>query len=151
MEGLYNLLKSVSDNLEFDVEFQQGRASDLNIFSNNNKSVLIWLLPFSASGSFPNHANRLFRNFRIEMAFYQSDKIDSTNADYREILETTDKIALNYLLNINTQIATLDDVVDDIEITNISQLPLIKVTSHIVTGQSLVFNINLPDDFNYCP
>ncbi len=150
MEGLYNLLKSVSDNLDFDCEFQQGRASDINIFSDNNKSVLIWCSNFTSTGTFPNQGNRIQRNFTVELAFYQQDLIDSTNDDVRGILETTDKIVLNYLLDLNTQIADIDNAAYDIEVLNIAQQPFVKVFTHVLTGHVVTFNIVLPDNFNYC-
>lgn len=150
MEGLYNLLKSVADNLSFDVEFQQGRATDINIFAERKKSVLIWLSNFTATGTFPNKGNRLFRNYRIELAFYQGDKHDSTNTQINQILFTTDKIALKYILDLNAKVATLDNVYDDVEVLNYSQEPFIKFSSHILTGQVVSFNLTLPDDFDYC-
>jgi hypothetical protein len=151
MEGLYNLLKGVADDLDFDVEFQHGRATDINIFSENKKSVLIWLSPLRATGSFPNNGNRLFRTYSIELAFYQPDTIDSTNDETRAVLQTTDKVLLKYILDLNNTIATLDNVVDDLSISNFSQQPFIKVFTHILTGQVATFNLVLPDDFNYCP
>lgn len=151
MEGLYNLLKSVSDNIGFDVEFQQGRASDINIFSDNNKSVLIWLSHFSTTGAFPNKGNRMFRNFNIELAFYQRDEMASTNDQTRAILQRCDKIILKYFLDLNTSITDLDGASEDVEVLNFSQQPFIKVFTHILTGHVVSFNLNLPDDFNYCP
>jgi hypothetical protein len=150
MEGLYNLLNSIATGLDFDVEFQHGRASDINVFAQRNKSVLIWLLPLTATGTFPNNSNRLFRTYRVELAFYQQDQADATNTQTNQILFTTDKIALKYILDLNEAAATLDDVVDDVTVTNYSQQPFIKYSVHILTGQSVVFNITLPDDFNYC-
>jgi hypothetical protein len=150
-ESLYNLLNSVASNLDYDVEFAHGRGSDINIFSSNNKSIMIWLSPMRATGSFPNQGNRLFKNYTIELGFYQVDQHDSTNVQTREILESTDKAATDYILSLNTTIPDLDGISDEVSITNISQLPFIKISTHILTGHVVTFNILLPDDFNYCP
>jgi hypothetical protein len=149
-ESLYNLLKGVADNLPYDVEFSHGRGSDINIFAQNNKSTMVWLSPMRASGSFPNNGNRLFKNYTVELGFYQSDKVDSTNDQTRSILQTTDKILTNYLLALNETIPDLDGISDDVSITGLSILPFIKITTHILSGHVATFNISLPDDFKYC-
>jgi hypothetical protein len=149
-ESLYNLLNSVATGLDYDVEFAHGRGSDINIFASNNKSIMIWLSPMRASGSFPNNGNRLFKNYTIELGFYQADKGDSTNNQTRTILQSTDKVLTDYILSLNTTIPTLDGISDDISITGLSILPFIKVSTHILTGQVATFNISLPDDFKFC-
>jgi hypothetical protein len=149
-ESLYNLLNSIASGLAYDVEFQHGRASDINIFSDRNKSTLIWSSLFRSTGTFPNQSNRLFRTYRVELGFYQGDKMESTNDQTREILEICDKIMYDYILTLNTTLPTLDGITDDIEITNLSFDPFVKITTHILTGHVASFNITLPDDFKYC-
>ncbi|HET6224652.1 MAG TPA: hypothetical protein VFF27_00140 [Bacteroidia bacterium] len=149
-ESLYNLLNSIAEGLDFDVEFNHGRASDINIFSDQNKSTLIWSSLFRSTGTFPNQTNRLFRTYRVELGFYQADAIASTNDQTREILETCDLIMTNYLLALNTTVADIEGISDDIELTGLSFDPFVKITSHILTGHVATFNITLPDDFKYC-
>lgn len=149
--SLYNLLKGVADDLGFDVEFQHGRTSDINVFADNNKSVLIWLTPLKRTGSFLNRSNRLFLNWSVELAFYQKDDKDSDNEGSLSILKTSDKILLKYLLDLNQEVVDIDNASDDVEIVNINVTPFIKQTSHVMTGHIVTFNITLPDDFNYCP
>jgi hypothetical protein len=150
-QSLYSLLSTTASSLPFDNEFHHGRGSDINVFSNNNRQTLIWLSPMVATGSFPNKLNRLFKAYRIELAFYQRDAIDNTNEQTRDILYTADKVLTKYLLDLNDEVVDIDNGVDDVEITNINQEPFIRVTSHILTGFLVTFNITLPDDFNYCP
>jgi hypothetical protein len=149
-KSLYNLLKEVADDLPFDNEFNHGRGSDLNIFADNNKSTLIWMSPLRASGSFPNQTNRLFRNYTVELFFYNQDDISGSNDDTRAILELTDKLATKYILDLNQKVLDDDNISDDVTITNISEEAVIKVNKQILTGQLLTFNILLPDDFDYC-
>lgn len=149
-ESLYNLLNSVATGLNYDVEFSHGRGSDINIFSTNNKSILIWSSLFRATGSFPNQGNRLFKNYTIELGFYQADQIDNTNEVTRDILQSCDKVATDYILSLNNTLPSLYQINDDIEITGLSILPFVKITSHILTGQVATFNISLPDDFKFC-
>lgn len=148
--SLYSLLEDTATNLPFNVEFAHGRGSDINIFSSNNESFLIWLSPLKSSGVFPNQGNRLFRNWTIELAFYKGDTIDGTNEDTLAILETVDKVVLKYILDLNDSIQSNTDIGDDVTITNYSQEPFIKVTKNILSGHLATFNINLPDDFRYC-
>jgi hypothetical protein len=149
-KSLYNLLKEVADDLPLDNEFNHGRGSDLNIFADNNKSTLIWMSPLRASGSFPNQTNRLFRNYTVELFFYNQDDISGSNDDTRAILELTDKLATKYILDLNQKVLDDDNISDDVTITNISEEAVIKVNKQILTGQLLTFNILLPDDFDYC-
>jgi hypothetical protein len=149
-KSLYTLLKEAADDLPFDNEFAHGRCSDINIFADNNKSTLIWLSPLRSTFTFQSQGNRLFSNYTIEIAFYNQDSIDSTNEATRKILETTDKLATKYLLDLNQKVLTSSTISDDVTITNGNKESFIKVTKSILTGQLLTFNILLPDDFDYC-
>lgn len=149
-KSLYTLLQTTATSLPFDVEFNHGSGSDINIFSDQNKSVLIWLSPLRKNFTFPNQANRMFSNWTVELAFYMKDQKDASNEQSLAILETSDKITTKYLIDLQDSVASLDNIVDDISISG-SQESFIKRTSHVLTGHLVTFNINLPDDFEYCP
>ena len=111
---------------------------------------MIWLSPMRATGSFPNQGNRLFKNYTIELGFYQADVIDSTNEQTLTILESTDKVLTDYILSLNEVIPSLNGIADTVSITSLSIIPFIKISTHILTGHVARFNISLPDDFKYC-
>jgi hypothetical protein len=151
-ESLYSLLSSTATALPFDVEFAHGRGSDINVFSSQNKSFLIWLSPMRKTASFPNQGNRMFSNYSVELAFYMKDDRDSSNSKVRDILETTDKIATKFLIDLNDKITDdYEEIFTDVEITGINQEAFIKGTAHVLTGHLVTFNIILPDNFVYCP
>jgi hypothetical protein len=149
-ESLYNLLKDISDNIGFDNEFSHGRGSDINVFSKQDKSVLIWLSPIRKTFTFPNQGSRMFSNWAVELAFYMKDQKDANNDQSREILQTTDKVSTKYLIDLQNRLVELDNVFDEVSIQG-SQQPFIKVTTHVLTGHLVTFQLNLPDDFHYCP
>jgi len=137
------LIEDTALSLGDDIQYAYGRTSDFNIIRDKRYPFINTdLLTASAEYSVDNVSNYT-KTWRADMAFYQIDKEASSPEDYAEILDFTDGLVDSFINKLN-----LRD--DGVVITNISQDPFIKATSDVLTGHFLSFNIQVPDNYDYC-
>lgn len=84
------------------------------------------------------------------MAFYQLDKEESDQDEYKLILDFTDDLVDKFINKLNFYAFNFCITSDDIIITGMSQTPFVKATADILTGHLLSFQLQVTDQFNYC-
>lgn len=144
-KALRLLIEDISKQLGDDVEFTYARKSDFNLLR-DKRYPFISLDPLSSSAVFAdNNAFNYTKTWTINMAFYGLDQEGSDQDQYKRILDEMDVMVDSFVTKLNF---TSQD--DTITLSNISQQPFIKATDDILTGWYLSFNIQVPDNWNYC-
>lgn len=135
------------------IKFGYGRSSDFNQIK-DKKYPYVWLDPLTSS---VNLDSNFTETYNVALFFYRYDSADSTEEQYKLILDTTDKSVQTFLRLINEALND-DDSQDltslqsrNIEITQVTKEPVIKVMADVLTGWIVRFSLTVPDTFNYCP
>lgn len=79
------------------------------------------------------------------MAFYKPD--NTSKLDYAKILDETDDLVDRFINELNFYSAKSSEII----ISAVQKTSFIKATADILTGWSIVFQIDAMDDWNYCP
>lgn len=142
--------KALGDN----IKFGYGKASDFNQIK-DKKYPYVWLDPLSSS---VNPDENFVETYNINLVFYKFDAPDSTQDEYKLILDQCDKLVQEFLRRIDEDLD--EDITEqslterfysqNIGISGITKTPVIKVTADCLTGFTLNLSLTVPDTFNYC-
>ena len=142
-ESIHNLIRDTVGSVGMNLYFYHGGESNLNA-ENKERYPLVWLLPVDSNLSFINDV-RTNDTARIQMLFLNLDKVNKDTTHSNSIIFEMDKIAREFILNLNERTQDIDIVIDSIQIR-----PFIKVKASVLTGVALTFNLTSPDDVVYC-
>jgi len=151
-KGVRLLIETTSYSLGDDIQFTYARTSDFNIMT-DKRYPFVSLDMVQASSSFAvDNSYNYVKVWACQMAFYQLDFEDSVQDEYAKILDFTDRLVDDFITKLNFYINndTLTFGSDQIVITNINQTPFLKSTKDILSGHILTFNLQVPDNWDYC-
>lgn len=136
------LMQDTALSTDKTVSFGYGRPTDFNAIP-NKKYPFIWLDPLNATGGLTEGAYNYTKVYNIGLSFFDQDRVDSIQTQYAEILDNMNNLADKFLVRLNNA----DNIV---LLSSISQSPAIKVFADCLTGYTMTFTIQVPDQFNYC-
>ena len=144
-KGIRLLIEDTAKKLGDDIQFTYARSSDFNILRDKRYPFIsLGMLSANASYAVDNSWN-YSKTWSVTMAFYELDKEGSTQEEYALILDSTDVMVDTFIQKLNFFILN-----DTITITAINQTPFIKDFADILTGHILTFQLQVPDNWNYC-
>lgn len=148
--GIVSLIETVAKSLADNIQFDYGRTSDFN--QKNDKSYpFIHLDPLTSTAGFAvDNTTQYLKTWSCAMAFYQLDREDSTESEYKLILDEMDELVDKFFTKLNhfdfddatTEGTTV--TTEQIIIQAINQQAFIKVTDDILTGWLVNFQIVEP-------
>lgn len=158
-KSLHDYIKDTVAGLKYSTTFFHGRTPNAQQVR-GKESVFVQLLPINATASFTTN-NVYDKIYNVQIAIYQQDRPDTginrnkgaeTDSKEMQILEVTDYIADDLIRKIsdNDVSPTLQHMSDLIVLSSISIDRAIKDTSAYLTGTVVSFNIQVPDQFDYC-
>jgi len=144
--AIRELFNAVVDNLDGHLGFDFGVDPDMNIFNEEKILDLVWMLPMTYTGSFPENM-KLFKNYSVVLYFCRQDHVDSSNDKRRDIIESMDKNVEQFLIALKF---ALDNLAYDHTFDTIRVEPFFAATTDVLTGKAVSFNLIVQDDFEYC-
>lgn len=150
--------KSVRDFLEAKVlglgdhvKFGYGRASDFNAIKDKGYPY-VWCDPLTSTLNIIDGLVAT-ETYNVTLVFYKYDKADSTEEEYKLILDSTDSLVQQFIRDLNEDLesgslSTL--VTGNTELSAITKEPVIKVMADVLTGWIVTFSLTVPDKFDYC-
>jgi hypothetical protein len=145
-KGIRAIIEKAAKSLRDDIEFSYGRTSDFNLIRDKQYPFITCDTLTCTAGFTDNNVLNYVKIWSVSMAFYMLDKESSIAEEYALILDDTDYFVDGFIQKINN---VLNDE-DGILILNINQQAFIKATADILTGHLLNFQIQVPDNWNYC-
>lgn len=143
------LIGDAVKSLDDKIQFGYGRRSDFNI-DNKKQYPFVWMLPLTASTTIPTNGAGITKTWNIILVIIDIDKSDSTEKEYKKILDVMDFIGDSLIRRINDWYLTGEDIVGALTITSVNQTTIIKGDSDIHTGWLLTFQMVTSDSFDYC-
>ena len=149
-QSVVQLIQDTAQSLADNIQFGYGRRSDFNIIQSKSFPY-IWLAPLTASISYTvNNTINYQKTWNCSVLFFELDREDSIETEYKPILDTLDTLVDKFLNRLNDWSLTEQDNVGAITIRNITQNPFFKTDSDVLTGWVITFQLITPDDFLYC-
>jgi len=145
-KAVRELFEGVVGGLTAHLGFDFGMRPDMNKFNEEKMLDIVWMLPTMYTASFPQNM-KLFKNYSVVLYFCRQDKLDSSNDQRRDIIESMDPNVEQFLISLKF---TLDNLPYDHELNTIRVEPFFQATDDVLTGKSLSFNLQIQDDFEYC-
>lgn len=146
-KGIRLLIEKTAKSLGDDIQFTYARASDFNQLRNKRYPFISLGLLTANSSYTVNNVQNYTKVWSCLMSFFQEDKAASIETDIALILDETDVLVDTFINRLNFYTQSQEG---DIIITAINQTPFVKETADSLTGQLLSFNIQVPDNWNYC-
>jgi hypothetical protein len=142
-----DVTKSLGDNLQFGY----GRRSDFNLIQ-SKALPFVWLLPLTANPIYTNNNNteNYQKQWNCIVFFAAADKPDSTETEYKPILDQMDVLLDKFINRLNDFYLKGSDTVGPLTIRNLTQTPFFKSDAAVLTGWFLSFQLIVSDDFIYC-
>ena len=149
-------IAALTDNIKF---FFATPADFNSIEDKKDPLARLELLKYKAS--FTSGRQTLLKIYPIEITFYQHDDPNAAEEATMNVLDTVDKYVDEFIRRLNVFDMPLvnslsPNIIDppissgNIVISEISVQPFKKQTSDCLTGYVLTFNLEVPDDFDYC-
>lgn len=147
--AVVDFLKSKVEGLGDDVKFGYGRATDFNQIK-DKKYPYVWCDPLTSTIAVTEESLLSVEVYNVSLVFYKYDRADSTEEQYKLILNETDTLVRQFLRDIHEDFT--DDVSESVRsantrIENISKEPVIKVMADVLTGWIVRFTLTVPDAF----
>jgi hypothetical protein len=147
-------IQDIAESLRDDVKFGYGLISDFNQIR-DKEYPYIWLEPLRSTVTIAEDNIGFFETYSIGLLFYKFDEMDSTEEQYKLILDDVDDLVQRFIRKIHED--NKDDYNTPIKLTtwntrieNINKQTAIKVLADVLTGFGLTFDLTVPDQFNYC-
>lgn len=149
-KGVRLLIEETAKSLGDDIQFTYATDPDFNILRDKRYPFISCDLLTSTPVYADNNVSNYMKAWSVRMAFYQLDKADSDQDQYKLILDEMDNLVDNFVNKLNTYAYGQCVDSDMIVITNINQQPFTKVMADYLTGFVLTFTVTVNDNFNYC-
>lgn len=146
-KGIRLLIEKTAKSLGDDIQFTYARASDFNQLRNKRYPFISLGLLTANSSYTVNNVQNYTKVWSCLMSFFELDKAASDENEIAAILDSTDVLVDTFINRLNFYTQSQEG---DIIITAINQTPFVKETADILTGQILSFNIQVPDNWDYC-
>jgi hypothetical protein len=146
-KGIRLLIEKTAKSLGDDIQFTYARPSDFNQIRNKRYPFISLGLLTANSSYTVNNVQNYTKVWSCLMSFFEIDKMASIEDEVALILDETDVLVDTFINRLNFYTTSQEG---DIIITAINQTPFVKETADILTGQILSFNIQVPDNWNYC-
>lgn len=150
-KAVRDFIKAKALALGSDVRFGYGRASDFNQIKDKGYPY-VWCDPLVSSVDVVDGL-LVSERYRVSLVFYKFDAADSTQEQYKLILDQTDELVQQFIRDVNEDLLTgtvADLTPGNTAIENISKNPVIKVMADVLTGWIVTFDFIVPDKFDYC-
>ena len=144
-KGIRLLIENTAKGLGDDIQFTYGRDSDFDVMRDKRYPFIVLGLITSTASYTVNNTSNFVKNWNISMAFYELDTVGSSQEEYSLILDDTDKLVDTFIQRLNFFSEN-----DTIVITTVNSTPFVKSLADVLTGHLLTFQIQAPDDWNYC-
>ena len=135
-----------------DIQFGYGRGSDFNIIK-DKAYPYIWLDPLNSTIVINEDNMTISETYSVNLIFYKFDSPDSTQDDYKLLLDQTDVIVHQFIRDLQNDLLNDDDTLtltsNNVLIGSITKTPFIKQMADCLTGFSLSFSLTVPDNFDY--
>lgn len=152
-KAVRQLIRDTSKSLGDSVQFVYARATDFNAIR-DKKYPFIQLELLNSNASFSESNVTLTSNYPIAMTFYELDSVTGSEDNTTKILDETDELAQAFMRKMNLFSFTEDDTVavatKNIVLTNFKLQSFVKMTTDCLTGWIMRFDMEVPDDFDYC-
>lgn len=144
-KGIRNLLEQTALGLRDDIQVTFGLDTDFNQ-APKKSDLMLHVDPLEANPGYRvNDSFNYMKQWRVTMMIVKPDKAGVTDL-YPIILDETDGYVDRFVNNLNF----FTEKSDQITISQMSQLPIIKATADRLTGWQLILQILATDDFEYC-
>jgi len=151
-KSVRQLIRDTAKSLGDNIQFVYARKTDFNQI--RDKKYPFFQLELLTSNATFNPSNiNLTSIYPIVITVYQLDSLDGAEDETTQILDDTDLLAqgfvrkLNQSLNEDTTILISEDTT---VISNVSFTSFVKMTTDCLTGWIIKFNLEVPDDYDYC-
>jgi len=146
-----SIIAAANNELYEPLPFETGRAQDINLFSDNTGTSLLWLITPNSSLSPIGLSARFSQNYSVELFVFSSDDPAqrSVGADKDTSLDMIkeaegDAVAIAIAIKDNADAFNL-------QLANITITPVYKYSARgVFTGVSLTMNITIPDQNEFC-
>jgi hypothetical protein len=145
-ESIHTLIKDTAQSLADNVEFAYETPAGFDQIRNQRYPFVVLDPPRAVPGYTVNNVSNYSKIWLIQMAFYAADKAAATGNESAKILDDMDAFVDDFINKLNFY----SDQASDIVLTSFSQEPFIKSTANILTGYILTFQMQVPDNFDYC-
>lgn len=145
-KSIVQLIEDVSRSLGDNIKFVYGRDSDFNKEENKPETTIVLGLLSSSPVYTDNDVFNYTKSWSIRLGFYQRDTQQSTQEEFKKILDYTDELLDKFVNKLNFYSQQSDNIV----LSGIEQTPFVKAMADILTGHILEFNLQVNDNFNYC-
>lgn len=149
-KGIRLLIEDAAKSLGDSIQFTYGRTSDFNVMRDKEYPFIQCDPLVSVPTYTVNNVSNYMKAWTAQIGFYQLDKEESDQDQYKLILDEMDKLVDSFVNKLNLYSHKTNITSDDILITGIRQEPFIKGTADILTGYLLTLTITVSDQFNYC-
>jgi hypothetical protein len=150
-KSVRQLIRDTAKSLGDSVQFVYARKTDFNAIR-DKKYPFIQLELLNSNASFTN--NTLTSSYPVAMTFYELDSLTGSEDSTTNILDATDSIAQSFIRKMNIFSFDEDDTISvstkNIVISNVKFQSFVKMTTDCLTGWILTFDMEVPDDFDYC-
>lgn len=141
---LRTFIKTGVNLMEPTIEFGSGLIDDFNS-SRSHTYPSVWMNIKSVRGVNPV-AGAPIDDWEIELIVAQKDALDSNPEDYEDIIDNCDEIAQKLMYNYNKIVSGYKLVT----LSNRTRDPFVKKYADCLTGVTLSFTMNVPDQTNLC-
>jgi hypothetical protein len=150
-KSVRQLIRDTAKSLGDSVQFVYARKTDFNAIR-DKKYPFIQLELLNSNASFTN--NTLTSSYPVAMTFYELDSLTGSEDSTTNILDATDDLAQSFIRKMNIFSFDEDDTVSistkNIMLSNVKFQSFVKMTTDCLTGWILTFDMEVPDDFDYC-
>lgn len=143
-KGIRLLIENTAKSLGDDIQFTYGRSSDFNVMR-DKRYPFITLDPLTVNATYSvDNTLNYTTTYNAAMGFYELDKDSSDQDQYKLILDDMDILSTQFIQKLNF------GPDDTIIISAINKEAFIKIGADVLTGFLLSFQIQAPDDYDYC-
>lgn len=152
-KAVRQLIRDTAKSLGDSIQFVYARKTDFNSIR-DKKYPFIQLELLNSSAQFNSSNVTLTSVYPVAMTFYQLDSLQGAEDDTTQILDSTDDLVQAFMRKMNLLSFSEDDSVTvstaNIVLTNFKLQSFVKMTVDCLTGWIMTFDMEVPDDFDYC-
>lgn len=149
-QSVVRLIEHTAKSIGQNIQFGYGRRSDFNIIPDKSDHW-IWLLPLTANPRYAlNDVEMYQKQWNCIIIFLKHDPTDSTEVQYKPILDTLDKTVDTFIHRLNDWYLKQSDEVGAVTLSGFQQSPIFKQDAGSHTGWFVSFQMVTDDSFDYC-
>jgi len=150
-KSVRDLFKDVSNSIADNIQFTYARKSDFNALK-DKRYPFIQLDPLTRSLEFVSYTGT--SHWPVALSFFEKDDPQGAEQQTQDILDQTSDLVDKWIRKLNLiqleedttiAISTSNTVIGTVTISS-----FVKVTTDCLTGWTVEFDFETPDDFDYC-